>query len=288
MSNLAAAFQGAAQGLDQMAGMQGQREMQEAMAMRAENLAYLNNALTTRRQVMMTDMRTSALEDRDQKRIAAESQARRGDIQLQENLRNSNRSRAQQQQLIDTEKAQDNAFTNQGELQARAAGRTARVQTARDAVVQANQARQQKATIREWLSKYSAQAHGSHDPRGTMTTDPMTVRQLVQFAQYDPVLKAQLKAYKDADASEQAATRAMGRFPSQYDTPSTPGAVAPANDPLTSPPISNRLIPYSDNEGPGVSDQPYPSPSGADEIGLSDSTSAGGTGDDDDGDGSGY
>ena len=193
---------------------------------------------------------------------------------------------AQKRQLIDTEQAQDNAFTNQAELQARGQSRSGRVQTARDAVVQANAARQQKAAIREWLGQYSAQQHGSADPRGTMTTDPMTAQQLSQLAQHDPVLKAQLQAYKDADAREQAATGAMGKFPSPYDTPSTPGAVAPANDALASPPTS-KLIPYSNDEGPGVSDQPYPSPSGTDEIGLSGGTSDGSSPDDDDDDGSG-
>lgn len=67
----------------------------------------------------------------------------------------------------------------------------------------------------------------------------------------------------------------MGRFPSPYDTPSTPGSVAPANDPLASPPTS-MLIPYPDDDGPGVADQPYPNPSD------------GGTGNDDDDNGSGY
>jgi hypothetical protein len=56
------------------------------------------------------------------------------------------------------------------------------------------------------------------------------------------VLASQLQAYRDADQREQAATQAMGKFPSQYDSPSTPGAVAPANDPLASPPTSS-LIP---------------------------------------------
>jgi hypothetical protein len=51
------------------------------------------------------------------------------------------------------------------------------------------------------------------------------------------------------------------------------------------------LIPYTNDEGPGVSDQPYPSDSGAgDDIGLSGSagsTSNSGTSDDED-DGTNY
>jgi hypothetical protein len=37
--NLSAAFEGASQGLDQLASLQAQKEMQQTTAMRAENLA---------------------------------------------------------------------------------------------------------------------------------------------------------------------------------------------------------------------------------------------------------
>lgn len=271
--NFSAALEGASQGLDQLASLQAQKEMQQATAMRAENLAQLRNYLTTRRELIVTGERTQALEDRDTKRIAAEHANRDEEIDRQESGRERNQAAAQHQQLINTEHAQDNAFTNQAELQARGQGRAARVQAARSAAVQANQARADKAQIREWLGKYQQQSHGP----GTVAGDPLDAQRLFQLAQHDPVLKSQLQAYKDADAREQAATRAMGKFPSPYDTPSTSGAVAPANDSLASPPTS-MLIPYSDDEGPGVSNQPYPSPSGADKIDLSGSTSEGGTG----------
>lgn len=284
MSNLAAAFEGASQGLDQLANYAGQREMEQATAMRAENLAQLKNYLTTHRELIVTGERAEALDDRDTKRIAAEHADRDEEIDRQEAGRARNQAATQHRSLADAEALQDNAFTNQAELQARGQGRSARVQTARDAILQANQARQQKAQIREWLLKYQKEGQ---DTGALAGQPPLDAQGLAELARHDATLASQLQAYKDADAREQAATRATGKFPSPYDRPSMPGAVAPANDPLASPPISNRLIPYSDDEGPGVSDQPYPSPSGADEIGLSGSTSNGDSGDDDD-DGSGY
>jgi hypothetical protein len=284
MSNLSAAFAGASQGLDQLASAEMQREMMQAQMMRAENLAYLRNYLTTHREVALTQVRGQMLEGVADHRAAAEHAARDEEIDRQEQGRSQNQAAAQRRQLIDTEAAQDNAFTNQGELQARAAGRMARVQASRNAVLQANQARQQKAAIRDWLGKYAAQSHGTLDPRLNQT-DPFTAEQLTQFAQHDPVLKAQLLAYKDADAREQAANQAMGKFPSPYDTPSAPGAVAPANDSLASPPTS--LIPIP-SEGPGISDSPYPTPSAADEMWMSGSGSGGSSSSSDDDSGIDY
>ena len=65
--NLSAAFEGASQGLDQLASLQAQKEMQQAVAMRAENLVQLRNYLTTHRELIVTGQRTQALEDRDTK-----------------------------------------------------------------------------------------------------------------------------------------------------------------------------------------------------------------------------
>jgi len=265
MSNLAAAFEGASQGLDELAAHANQREIAEASAMRAENLAQLKNYLTTHRELIVTDARTQALENVADHRTAGEHAARDEEIDRQEAGRARNRAVGQRRSLADAEALQDNTFTNQAELQARGRGRAARVQAGRDALVQASQARQQKAAIRDWLTKYAAQSHGDGSGTSHLANDPLDAQQLAQLAQHDAVLASQLRAYRDADAREQAATRAMGKFPSPYDTPSTPGAVAPANDVLASPP----LIPYSGNEGPGVSDQPHPSQSGADEYMMS-------------------
>jgi hypothetical protein len=219
MSNLSAAFEGASQGLGQMAGMAMQHEMAEAMAVRAENLAILRNQLSTRRELLVTGARGQVLNAVSNNRVAAEHTARDEEIDRQEGGRARNQSAAQHQQLINTEHAQDNAFVNQGELQ----GRTARVQASRDAMLQAQQARADKAQIRTWLANYSAK----HPAPGSLADNPVPLdtQGLAQLAQHDPVLKSQLQAYKDASDREQAATRTMGKFPSSYDTPSTPGAV---------------------------------------------------------------
>lgn len=263
MANLSAAFAGAGQGLDQLAGAEMQREMMQAQMMRAENLAMLRNYLTTHRDLIVTQARGNVLKDVSDSRVAAQHSARDEEIDRQEAGRAANERSQQGRSLSDTEALQNNEFTNRLELQ----GRAGRTQQYRDAMTQAFQARTQKAQIRTWLTNYQKQnAMFSANPGGGIDSAG-----LAQAAQHDSVLASQLQAYKDADSREQAAQSSMNGMGSPYVTMPS-GSSAPGA--LNSSPA---LMPYDNEEGPGVSDEPYPSDSGAaDEIGVS--GGAGGSG----------
>jgi hypothetical protein len=249
VTNLAAAFEGASQGLDELASHAGQQEMAEAQATRAENLAYLKSRWTMQRQLTVEGARKQALIDVTDHRNTGEHAARDEEIDRQESGRAQNQAAFQRQQLINTEQAQDNSFTNRTELHARSQGHAGRAQDRRTAMGQIIKARAAKSQINAWLANYQQQ-------KG------YTKAQLLNTAKYDQVLRAKFTALSSADALEQSARGMLDQRP---DLESPYGASGPSMNPAP----SSSLAPPP-TEGPGISDQPYPTPSGDDQNGPSD------------------
>jgi hypothetical protein len=250
VANLSAALEGASQGLDQLAERANQREMMEAEAMRAENLTALKNYYTTGRELAVTGARGRMLIDVSDHRDAAEHTDRDEEIDRQEQGRAQNQAAAQGRSLSDAEALQNSAFTNQAELQARAQGHAGRAQDRRTAMGQIIKARAAKSQTNAWISNYQQQ-------KG------YTQAQLLNAAKYDPVLRGKFSALSSADALEQSARGMLDQRPALV---SPYGTSAPSTMPSGNP----ALMSIPQEEGPGISDEPYPpSDDAADQMGLS-------------------
>ncbi|MGH8325558.1 MAG: hypothetical protein ACRET2_02225, partial [Steroidobacteraceae bacterium] len=242
----------------------------------------LRSYYSTHRELAVTQARGQVLDQVSQHRITSEHAARDEEEDRESGDHASNQAAAQGRQFANAQSLQNSGFVNSNELQARNQDRAGRVQASRAAVLQASQARAQKAQIRDWLSKYQATVHVP----GRLQGDPLTPQDFAQMARHDSVLASQLQAYKDADTREQAASRAM-RFPD--DPYLIPGVGSGSSGGAPTPPsVPSYLMQQPPGQGPGMADQPYPQDSGADETWMS----GGGSGDsgtagaDDDGSGS--